>query len=72
MNYKAIGNNIAYQIAKNGWTQRECSEKLRITEVSMSRYISGQRIPKATLLYRMSKVFGCTMEELCSGLEDRE
>lgn len=70
MNIKAIGNNIGNYIARNRMTQKEFAEKLRITEASMSRYISGDRIPKATLLYRMSKVLGCTMEDLCYGMEN--
>ena len=70
MNIKAIGNNIGNYIARNRMTQKEFAEKLRITEASMSRYISGDRIPKATLLYRMSKALNCTMEDLCYGLED--
>jgi len=70
MNIKAIGNNIGNYIARNRMTQKELAEKLRITEASMSRYISGDRIPKATLLYRMSKMLGCTMEDLCYGMEN--
>ena len=72
MNYKVIGDNIAYQIAKNKLTQKECAEKLQITEVSMSKYILGQKIPRATLLYRLSKVLRCTMEDLCIGLDKEE
>lgn len=70
MNYKAIGNNIGNWIARRGLTQRQLADRLSITEVSMSRYITGTRIPKATLLYRMSKALNCTMEDLCYGLED--
>jgi len=72
MNYKAIGNNIGNYIARERMTQREFAGKLHITEVSVSRYISGQRIPKATLLYRMAKALGCTMEDLCYGLEEQD
>ena len=42
MNIKAIGNNIGNYIARNRMTQKEFAEKLRITEASMSRYISGK------------------------------
>jgi len=69
LNIKAIGDNIGNQIARNHMTQRECAEKLHITEASMCRYIAGQRTPKATLLYRMSRLFGCTMEDLCYGID---
>lgn len=72
MNYKVIGNNIGNYIARERMTQREFAKKLHITEVSVSRYISGQRIPKATLLYRMAKALGCTMEDLCYGLEEQD
>ena len=69
MNIKAIGDNIGNQIARNRMTQCECAKRLNITEASMSRYVAGQRTPKATLLYRMSRLFECTMEDLCYGID---
>lgn len=59
-------NNIAYFMKQKHMSQREFSEKLGTTEVSVSRYIKGEREPKATLAVRMAKILSCTVEELFS------
>ena len=43
---KDLGERIAGLLKQLGITQRELAERIGITEVSMSRYIRGDRTPK--------------------------
>ena len=49
---------------KANMTQRELANAIGTTEVSVSRYVTGERIPKATTCIQMAKVLGCTVEDL--------
>ena len=69
MNRYAIGDNIARYLVRKGWSQRRLAEEIGITEVTLSRYMSGTRQPTVYSLLRISRAFGCTMEDLTVGLE---
>ena len=56
--------NISEFLNKKGMTQRELADAIGTTEVSISRYVTGERIPKATTCIHMAKVLGCSAEEL--------
>lgn len=56
--------NISEFLNKKGMTQRELADAIGTTEVSISRYVTGDRIPKVTTCIQMAKVFGCSTEEL--------
>lgn len=45
-------------------TQRELAEKIGVTEATLSRYVSGQRVPKATTIAKMAKVLNCDVNYL--------
>lgn len=60
-----IGTNIYRRLGTLGMTQRALAEKIGVTEVTVSRYISGGRIPKGPLLVKMADVLKTTPEELC-------
>ena len=57
-------NNIAELLSKNNMTQRELAEKLNTTEVSISRYVSGDRVPKGPMCIQMAEILGCRVEDL--------
>lgn len=56
--------NISEFLNKKGMTQRELADAVGTTEVSISRYVSGERIPKVTTCIQISKVLGCNVEDL--------
>ena len=64
---QTLGSNIKFWIEVRGISQRELAERIGITEVSISRYVAGQRAPSSLTLCKISKVLGCTMEDLLSG-----
>lgn len=60
----ALGNNIALWLEKRGKTQRELADEVGATTVSISRYISGSRVPSGPLLYKIARALRCSVEEL--------
>lgn len=64
---QTLGSNIKFWLEVRGISQRELAERIDITEVSISRYVAGQRAPSSLTLCKISKVLGCTMEDLLSG-----
>ena len=70
MNREAIGNNIKAELKKCGKTQKELAEEINVTEVTMSRWISGKRQPTVYGLYRIAKVLCVNMESLMEGVEE--
>ena len=57
-------NNILIVLQRNNMTQKDLSVKTGLTEVSISRYVQGKRIPKINDCLKISKVLNCTVEEL--------
>jgi transcriptional regulator with XRE-family HTH domain len=49
-----LGTRISDLLKQNGLTQKELADKVGITYVSMSRYISGDRIPKGPVIARLA------------------
>ena len=61
-----IQNNIAELLKKNGMTQKELAEELNTTEASISRYVSGGRVPKGPMCIQMAAALNCKVEDLYS------
>ena len=49
-----LGTRISDLLKQNGLTQKELADKVGITYVSMSRYISGDRIPKGPVIANLA------------------
>lgn len=48
-------NRIAEHLKQLDMSQRELAEQVRTTEVSISRYISGVRVPKVYTAIRIAR-----------------
>lgn len=57
-----IGARILTILKQNGMTQRELANQIGVTEVSISRYISGQRMPKANIVVYMADALNTTTD----------
>lgn len=64
MNKNITGERISELLNKKEMTQRELAKRAGVTEVSMSRYISGERVPKALYLSNIAHILGTTTEYL--------
>lgn len=69
MDKTAIGRNINKKMLAHGMTMRGLADSIGVTSATVCRWINGTRDPKAYAVYRMARVFGCTMEELMEGVE---
>ena len=49
---------------KRGMSQRELAEAIDKTEVSVSRYVNGLRVPKATALLKIAQALNCQADYL--------
>ena len=54
-----------------GMSQRELADKVGITEVTLSRYINGNRVPKAPVAMCIARALGVDIEEIveCTPVE---
>ena len=52
------------KIAEQNWTQFALAEKLDISDRQIRNLCKKDTDPKLSLCYKMSRVFGITMEEL--------
>ena len=66
-----IGTRISDLLKQQGLSQRELAGKVGVTEVSMSRYIKGERTPKGPTIANIAKVLHTTSDFLL-GLETEE
>ena len=61
---KVLGERILSLIQALGVTQKELSERIGTTEATMSRYISGDRDPKAEVLANIATALHTTTDYL--------
>lgn len=59
---KALSHNLREVREKNGYTLKDVVKGTGYTEVSISRWETGTRIPKATVLYNLAKFYGVSVD----------
>lgn len=59
-----LGERISELLSKNGLSQRELADKVGVTEVSMSRYIKGDRVPKGPIIANIALALHTTSDYL--------
>ena len=59
---------------EKGLTQRELANRVGVTEVSMSRYVNGARVPKGPIVVNIAKALGASVDYLAgtSSLKKRQ
>jgi len=62
-----LGRRIAELLSQLNMTQRELAEKVDVTEVSMSRYIKGDRVPKGPVIANIATALHTTTDYLLNG-----
>lgn len=65
-----IGERIDIALKKRGMTQRELAAAVGTTEVSMTRYISGKRTPKGSVIAKIAEVLEVSTDYLLMGDEN--
>ena len=54
----------------NKMTQTDVAKALGITQTAYGNYELGKRNPKPEMLRKMSRIFGCTIDELIEEADD--
>lgn len=57
-------NKLYMLMTAEGLTQRELANKIGVSEVTISRWMHGDRVPGATHVLEMSRLFNVKFEEL--------
>ena len=59
-----VKNNIVVYLERKHMKQRELAKALNISEVTISRYLSGERAPSVCMAVAMASVLECCVEDL--------
>jgi transcriptional regulator with XRE-family HTH domain len=62
-----LGKRIAETRQKQGWSQADLAERLRISPSTVGMYEQGRREPPIDVLIAMSEEFGVTIDYLITG-----
>lgn len=65
---KNIGRHIERKLQELNITQKELSVRTNMTEAGISRYISGQRLPRIDILLNIADALNCTIDYLLFGV----
>lgn len=55
---------------EHGLAHREFADKIGMTEIGMSRFIRGERLPKVTYLKNIAMMLGITLDDLLEGEQE--
>jgi transcriptional regulator with XRE-family HTH domain len=69
---ETIGSRISELLKQQNMTQRELAEEIGVREVSVSRYVRGERIPKSTVLQKIAKTLHTTADYLIGSENDQD
>ena len=61
---KEFGTNLKRIMYENNITRRELSKDTGLTEVSVSRYINGLRVPSTITLLKLAYALDCDLDDL--------
>lgn len=61
---KAFGERILRLLQKRGMTQKELAQRINTTEATLSRYVSGDREPKAEMVANIATALHTTSDYL--------
>lgn len=59
-----LASNIKELRRSKNWTQDELGDLLQVKKAAVSSYERGGSLPPSDKLYKMSKIFSCTLDEL--------
>jgi len=65
---EAIARRLRGLLRANGMKQKDLAAEIGVTEATVSRYLSGQRIPRAHLIIRMARSLATTPDYILTGV----
>lgn len=67
--YQAFAARLRSAVERSGLSQSQIADLANITEVSMSRYMAGSRVPHPIILARLCTAVGCDADWLIGRTE---
>ena len=67
-----ITKRLVELICEKNITQKELSMSTGLTESTISRYVSGERIPRGTNLVKLAKALDTTVDDLLGNVADKD
>lgn len=64
MDKKTLGKNVRKRLVELGISQRDLAKSIRITDVSMCRYIKGERTPNVYTALKIADALNCSIYDL--------
>lgn len=64
LDYEKLRTQIRTRRVRNHWRQADLAERVDVTPAYISRIETGKDRPSLGILYRMSQVFECTVDDL--------
>jgi len=64
-----FGERLSGLLKEKGMQQQALAQKAGVTEASVSHYIKGDRVPRASVMARIADALGTTSEFLMNGTE---
>ena len=67
-----LADKIVQLRKKNGWSQEELAAQLNVSRQAVSRWESGDTTPTMDKLKSLARIYGVSLDWLCSDAADRE
>ncbi len=67
-----LGRRLAGLLRERNMTQKDLARMTHLTEAAVSRYVSGQREPRAVTVANIAKVLGVTPQAITGNERDQE
>lgn len=65
-----MGNNMKAERARRGMTQQQVADALNVTQLTVSRWESGDHVPGAKALLALASLYDCSPEYLLDLADD--
>lgn len=68
----SIGARLAVLLREHGMSQKELAEATNLTPAAISRYINGERVPRAITLAALAKALGVDPVDITGTADEQE
>lgn len=69
---ETLGRRLAGLLRERNMTQKDLAQATHLTEAAVSRYVSGQREPRAVTVANIAKALGVTPQDITGDERDQE
>ncbi len=59
-----IGKKIVELLEENNMTQKDLAKKIGVTAVTISRYVTGERMPQSDIIVKIAETFNVSTDHL--------